>query len=84
MDEKKKTYLFDNPANVKRVIYAMAAIAVISIVGELFISRRVEHPWEAMSGFYGIYGFVAFVVLVLSAKQLRKILMRKDDYYDDQ
>ena len=31
---------------------------------------------------YGIFGFVACVALVLIAKQLRKVLMRREDYYD--
>jgi len=40
------------------------------------------HPFEALWGFYAIYGFVACVVLVLLAKEMRKILMRDEDYYD--
>jgi hypothetical protein len=35
-----------------------------------------------LSGFYAFYGFVACVLLVLIAKQMRKVLMRKEDYYD--
>ena len=33
-------------------------------------------------GFYGFYGFVSCVGLVLLAKQIRKILGRKENYYD--
>jgi hypothetical protein len=33
-------------------------------------------------GFYGWFGFVACVALVLIAKQLRRIVMRPEDYYD--
>ena len=39
---------------------------------------KIEHIW----GFYGIFGFVACVAVVLIAKQLRKVLMRPEDYYD--
>ena len=39
----------------------------------------IEHWW----GFYGIYGFVGCVFLVLAAKELRKLVMRREDYYDD-
>lgn len=35
-------------------------------------------------GFYCLYGFVACTVLVICATQLRKILMRREDYYDVQ
>ena len=37
---------------------------------------------EGWFGFYGFYGLVACVTLVLLATQLRKILMRKESYYD--
>ena len=35
-----------------------------------------------MIGFYAVYGFVACVLLVLLAKEMRKVLIRKEDYYD--
>ena len=35
-----------------------------------------------MWGFYAGYGFVACVLLVLIAKEMRKLLMRREDYYD--
>jgi len=41
------------------------------------------HAWEALPGFYALFGFVACVVLVLIAKEMRKVLMRDEDYYDD-
>jgi hypothetical protein len=36
-----------------------------------------------MFGFYSVYGFVACVLLVLLAKEMRKLLIRKEDYYDE-
>jgi len=76
-------HLFDNPMNVKRTIYALFAVSGILFVLDFFIHRHVDHPWESMVGFYAIYGFVACVILVLVAKELRKILMRSEDYYDE-
>ncbi len=83
MDDKPKRHMFDNPRNVKRAIYALYAVCAISLLGEYFIDRHVDHPWEALFGLYPLYGFGACVLLVLIAKEMRKILMRKDDYYDD-
>jgi len=82
MAERKKTYIFDNPKNVRRVIYALYATCGISIAAEFLVDRHVDHPLEAIFGFYAIYGFVACVLLVLIAKELRKVLMRGEDYYD--
>ena len=81
MEEKK--YIFDNPRNVKIVIYAVYVVCAVLFLLDFVVHRHVEHPWENLFGFYGIYGFVCCVALVLAAKELRKIMMRKEDYYDE-
>ncbi len=83
MDDKPKRHLFDDPRNTKRAITALYAICAVALLGDVVVSRHVDHPWEALFGFYPLYGFGACVLLVLIAKQMRKVLMRKDDYYDD-
>jgi hypothetical protein len=85
-DDKRpdgKRHLFDDPKNVWRVVYALHAICGLSLFAELFVRRHVGHPWEALFGFYGLYGFVACLLLVLIAKELRKVLMRPENYYED-
>jgi hypothetical protein len=76
-------HVFDNPKNVKRVIYALFVICTTTLVLDFFIVRYVDHPWEGMFGFYAVYGFIMCVFLVLAAKEMRKLVMRKEDYYDD-
>ena len=83
MANNKKRHLFDDPLNVKRAIYLLYAICGISLLADFLVRRHVDYPWEGTIGFYAIYGFVACVLLVLIAKQMRKVLMRKEDYYDD-
>jgi len=80
------------PKNVRLVLRllftACAAVLLLDIVDlvlplvGLHELRHAETSWEGLPGFYAIYGFVACVLLVLTAKELRKILMRKEDYYD--
>jgi hypothetical protein len=55
----------------------------LSLVLDFVVHRHVDHPWERLIGFYCVYGFVACVILVLVAKEMRKILMRGEDYYGD-
>ena len=50
---------------------------------DFMFHRHVEHPWEVLWGFYAVFGFVSCVALVLVAKQMRKILMRQENYYGD-
>jgi len=81
-DEKK--YYFDKPENVSFTLRIFYAICGLLVVADIFIHRHTIHSWEDIFGFYTIYGFVACVTLVLVAKQMRKVLMRDEDYYDDE
>lgn len=79
----KKDFL-DNPKNVKRIVHALVASCVILFGLDFILHRHTQHPWEEMFGFYAIYGFVSCVILVLLAKELRKLIMRSEDYYQHQ
>lgn len=77
-----KVHIFDKPQNVRRVLWALVVMCIATIGADFVYHRHIVHPWEGVWGFYAIYGFVACVVLVLVAKELRKLLMRAEDYYD--
>jgi len=79
-DDKK--HVFDNPKNVKRAFYCLYALCVIAVGFDLFIHRHVEHPLEEVFGFYAVFGFGACAAVILGAKELRKLVMRGEDYYD--
>jgi len=50
----------------------------------LFYHKHVEYSIEdIIPGMYGWYGFIGAVFLVLAAKILRKILMRSENYYNE-
>ena len=72
----------DRPANPKRIRWAFYALCAVLAGLDLVVHRHAEHPWEGLFGFHAIYGFVACVVLVLAAKQMRRVLMRREDYYE--
>ena len=52
------------------------------LVIDVFVPKHGPFAIEHIYGFYGIFGFLACVALVLIAKQLRRVLMRPEDYYD--
>ena len=83
----EKRHLWDNPKNVQRLLVVFFICCALLLLADLFVHRHpaFEHDeldLEQAFGFHGIYGFVACVVLVLLAKQLRKLVMRPEDYYD--
>jgi hypothetical protein len=82
MDQEKR-HLFDNPANVRRLLRGFYVVCVVLLGIDLVYHRHAVHPWESLFGFHALFGFVACVVLVLIAKEMRKLLMRDEDYYED-
>ncbi|MEW7976144.1 MAG: hypothetical protein AB2814_01425 [Candidatus Sedimenticola endophacoides] len=80
--EKRKDYLFDDPRNVRLVVRGLVVACLVLVGLDLVLHRHVAHPWEEMFAFYAVYGFVACVLLVLLAKEMRKLLMRDEDYYE--
>ena len=82
MAKRNKKYWLDDHRNVDKIFYALIAFCVLLLGADFLYHKHVKMVWESWFGFYAVYGFVACVALVLIAKQLRKILMRKEDYYD--
>ena len=72
----------DKEENVRKVLWVFYALCAILFLGDFVYDRYTYHPWENLWGFYPLYGFAGIVVLVLLAKQLRKVVMRDEDYYD--
>ncbi len=68
---------------VARFISVFFVISAILFIADFFVDREVHQPAEKIPGFYAIYGFIGCVVLVLVAKQMRKVVMRDEDYYDE-
>lgn len=84
MTEKtEKKHLFDKPRNVDRLLKGFYVVCIVLVIVDFIVHRHTEMAWEEIPAFYAIYGFVACVVLVLLAKLMRKVVMRKEDYYDD-
>ncbi len=78
----EKQHLFDKPENVSRLLRGFYIVCGILFVLDFVLHRHTSHDWEKLPGFYAIFGFVACVALVLVAKAMRRIVMRREDYYD--
>ena len=81
-EPKQKQYLFDNPRNVTLLVRTLYLVCFLLVVLDFVVHRHTTHEWDQLPGFYAIYGFLAYVVIVVGAQQLRKLVMRKEDYYD--
>lgn len=80
---KKELTLFDKPENVRRLLIGFFIALVLVLIAEAFVDMHGEFHVEHFYGFYAVYGFISYVTLIFVAKFLRKLLMRKEDYYDN-
>jgi hypothetical protein len=76
------TYWLDDRRNVDRLVRGFYAVCALLIGIDVFVPKHGPYALEHWFGFYGWFGFAACVALVLIAKQLRRILMRPENYYD--
>ena len=79
---KQKKYLFDNPRNVSLLIRSLYLICAVLVLLDFILHRHAMHEWEHITGFYAIFGFTAYLAIVFGANLLRKLVGRKEDYYD--
>jgi hypothetical protein len=72
----------DEPRNVNRIVYGLAVLCALALVADFFYTKHPYFGVERWPGFYAVYGFVVSLALVLTAKQLRRLLRRDEDYYE--
>lgn len=82
MKDNEKHYWLDDPANVTKLYRGLWTVGILLLLGDLLLHKHENFTFAGWFSFYGIFGFVACVVLVISAKGLRRLLMRSEDYYE--
>jgi hypothetical protein len=78
----ERAFWLDEPAHVERLVRGFYAACALLLLLDLFVPKHGAFAVERLFGFYAFFGFAACVALVLVAKQLRRVLMRPEDYYD--
>lgn len=78
----ERRYWLDDPRNVDKICKALYVVCAALVLADLLYHKHVHFGVDGWFGFYGVFGFVAFVVVVLAGKLLRKLVMRREDYYD--
>ncbi len=79
----------DNPAIVTRLFHILAVIGAILLTLDLFelrhllFHKHVQYEVEHWFGFYPFFGFLAYSFIVFAGRVWRRVVMRKEEYYDD-
>lgn len=77
-----KQYWLDRQESVTKLYRGLWLLGIGLLAVDLLVHKHEDFSFAAYLGFYALYGFLACVLLVLVAKQLRRLLMRPEDYYD--
>lgn len=78
----EKRYWLDDMRNVRKIFWALVVVCFALMLSDLFYHKHIEYEFENWFGFFGFFGFILSFILVLTSRELRKILMRDEDYYD--
>ena len=77
-----KRYWLDDSRNVDKLFRALLVVCALLFLSDAFYHKHVIFDFEDWFGFFGLFGFLVSFALVLTARELRKFLMRDEDYYD--
>lgn len=77
----RKMLWADNPHQVSVLIKGLMVLCLLLFVLDFIIHRHAYFSYERWYGFYAFAGFVSFSLIVLAAKQLRRLIIRPEDYY---
>ncbi len=76
----------DNPIFIRAFLGLLIISCIAAAAAGLNAAWHNPHPHFAIEGvpaFFAIYGFGAFVFIVLVGQHLRKLVGRKEEYYDE-
>ena len=83
---------FDKPSTIRFIIIGLVVACVVSFAVPTVMDLTADphhhgeshryFDYESILGFHAIFGFAAYSFIVLTAKVLRLVLKRPEDYYD--
>jgi len=79
--ESGKNHWLDHPYTSKRLWVGFILILVVLVVSEFFVTHSHE-GFMFTTGFHAAFGLIVGAVSIVFSKGWKKILKRKDTYYD--
>ena len=77
-----RVYWLDQPENVTLLIRILIGAAAAVTLADFGYHKHGHFGFQEWFAFDAVFGFAAYVGLVNSAKLLRKVVMRDEDYYE--
>ena len=81
-DGDEKRYWLDDIRNVHKIFWALVTVCALLFLSNIFLHPHGKFAFQNWFGFFGLFGFFLSFLLVLTSRELRKILKQDEDYYD--
>jgi len=72
---------FYQPNIIRWILRILYGICILLVIADFVVHRHSITAMEKVPVLYGLYAFIACAIFVFVASQLRKVLMRNEDYY---
>jgi len=82
--DQSKTYWLDKPGTVQLIIAILIVSCVALFAVDFFYHKHGHFDFEQWPGFFAWFGFLSYCTIVLSSKQMRKLIGRKEDHYESE
>lgn len=79
-------HLLDSKKFADGLFGTLAIVCVLLIAVDVLYESEHSHwhfEFEGINGFHAVFGFLAYVAIVNTAKGLRRLVKRDEDYYGD-
>ena len=73
---------FDYRDNVDKIYWGVIAVCAVLMLIEPFYYKKPYLGFDGSFGFYGWFGFIACAGLILVAREIRKTLNRREEFYE--
>lgn len=81
-DDSGRKYWLDAPGNTDKIFWVLVLLSVLLFLADALYHKHPYFEIEKAFGFYGVFGFCACVALIITAKIVRFLVMRAENYYD--
>jgi hypothetical protein len=75
-------YWLDRPSSINLIVRVLVIACIAVVLADFGYHKHGHFGFQEWFAFDAVFGFLAYVGLVSSAKGIRKLLMRSENYYD--
>jgi len=77
-----KSHWLDKSSTLNLIIAVLVISCIALFAVDFFYHKHGHFDFEQWPGFYAWYGFISYCAIVLTAKQIRKLIGRSEDHYE--